>query len=182
MKAIDRYLQHVRINKAKKYIRKNDRLLDIGTADGVIFRKLRGLYITGTGIDPLLPDKVETDFYTLLIGCFPDECPDDKTYDVITMLAVLEHIPGDVQSGLAVKCFHLLNEKGRIIITVPSPKVDKILRVLTQLKLTDGMSVEEHYGFKPVETIQIFAGEYFKLIHKEMFEFGLNNLFVFEKL
>ena len=182
MKAIDRYLQQVRITKARKFIIKNDILLDIGTADGVIFRILRDLNVSGTGIDPLLQHKTETDFYTLLPGNFPEACRDDKTYDVITMLAVLEHIPRQVQPALAATCYQLLNKIGRVIITVPSPKVDNILKALTWLRLTDGMSLEEHYGFKPVETIQTFAGKYFKMIYEESFQLGLNNLFVFEKL
>jgi 2-polyprenyl-3-methyl-5-hydroxy-6-metoxy-1,4-benzoquinol methylase len=156
-------------------------VLDIGTADGVIFRKLHGLIKSGTGIDPLLPGIVEADYYTLLPGYFPGACPGDMTYDVITMLAVLEHIPRDIQFALAAKCFQLLNEKGRMIITVPSPKTDHILRVLKWFKLIEGISLEEHYGFKPAYTAQIFAGKYFKLTERRRFQLGFNNLFVFEK-
>ena len=75
-----------------------------------------------------------------------------------------------------------LNKNGRIIITVPSPQVDSILSVLQRFKIVDGMSVDEHYGFDPSQTETLFMEPKFKLIHKESFQLGLNNLFVFEKV
>jgi Methyltransferase domain len=182
MKAIDRYLQTVRINKAKKYIRKNDTVLDIGSADGAMLESCRGLIKSGVGIEPLLPAIVKTDFYTLLPGYFPDACADGITYDVITMLAVLEHIPPHFQETLAGHCHNLLNKNGRLIVTVPSPQVDFILNILKQLKLIDGMRLEEHYGFKPELTKQLFSDGYFRLLHNQQFQLGWNNLFVFEKI
>ena len=182
MKAIDKYLQNVRIDKAKKFIRKNDTVLDIGTADGIIFEKLRGLIKSGVGIDPLLPALIKTDLYTLLPGRFPDDCPAGETYDSITMLAVLEHISPELHLNLAMNCFDFLNRNGRLIITVPSPQVDQILNILKRLKLIDGMSLEEHYGFIPSHTTQIFPGKYFRLLLNQYFQFRLNNLFVFEKI
>jgi len=181
MKAIDKYLQDVRISKARKYIRENDTVLDIGTGDGNMFEKWRGYIKSGVGIDPLLTAKTENNFYTLLPGYFPDACPVGTTYDVITMLAVLEHIPASIQEVIAERCFGLLNKNGRIIITVPSPKVDLILNILKWVKLADGMSLEEHYGFKPEFTPQIFSDKYFELTCRKMFQLGLNNLFVFKK-
>lgn len=182
MKALDRYLQRVRINKAKKFIRKNDVVLDIGSVDGVMFEALRGTIKAGFGIDPILTDTVKTDLYTLIPGYFPDACPQNQTFDCITMLAVLEHIPPQVQQQLAVNCHKLLNPGGRVIITVPSPQVDYILEVLTKLKLIEGMSLEEHYGFNASQTPQVFPAPYFKLLHKHSFQLGLNNFFVFEKI
>jgi 2-polyprenyl-3-methyl-5-hydroxy-6-metoxy-1,4-benzoquinol methylase len=182
MKTIDKYLQNVRISKAKKYIRRNDSVLDIGTADGTMFEKWRGFIKSGVGIDPRLRAMVETDLYTLLPGYFPGTCPDGVTYDVITMLAVLEHIPSTVQATLAERCFSLLNKNGRLIITVPSPRVDYIINILIRLKLMEAIGFEEHYGYKPAQTTQIFSDKYFKLIDKQNFQMGLNNLFVFEKI
>ena len=182
MKALDRYLQNVRINKAKKYIRKNDTVLDIGSSNGVLFEKCRGLIRSGIGIDPVLPAPVKTCLYTLLPGYFPDTWPEGMTFDVITMLAVLEHIPPAIQATLEGHCSRLLNKGGRIIITAPSSRVDHILRILIWLRLIDGMSLTEHYGFNPKLTRQIFPEKYYKLISKHRFQFGLNNLFVFEKI
>lgn len=182
MKGLDRYLQNVRIKKAASFIKKNDNVLDIGSVDGVMFEKWRGVIGKSIGIDPTLKSKVETDLYTLYPGYFPEACPQDQTFDAITLLAVLEHIPTQAQDQLAIDCHKFLKPGGRLVITVPSPQVDMVLAILLKLKLIEGMSLEEHYGYKPEHTEMIFTMPRFKLLHKETFQFGLNNLFVFERV
>ncbi|MBC7381372.1 MAG: methyltransferase domain-containing protein [Bacteroidia bacterium] len=182
MKALDRYLQKIRIQKAGKYIRKNDTVLDIGSVDGIMFESWRGLIGKSIGVDPTLKTKIETDLYTLYPGYFPEACPQNITFNAITLLAVLEHIPTSEQTRLAADCYNFLQPGGRLIITVPSPQVDTILSVLLKLRLIEGMSLEEHYGYKPSDTELIFSQPHFKLIHKRSFQFGLNNLFVFERV
>ncbi len=182
MKKIDIYLQNVRISKARQFVKQGDTVMDIGSNDGVMFEQFQGLMGKGVGIDPSLPKIINKKNYTLIPGYFPDVCPEGIKYDVITMLAVLEHIPSDKQKQLASDCAKFLNKGGRVVITVPSPQVDFILDVLTTLKIIDGMAIHEHYGFKPKDTLTIFSSTDFKLLHKESFQFGLNNLFVFEKI
>ena len=71
---------------------------------------------------------------------------------------------------------------GRVIITVPTLLVDKILNIIVMLRFLDGMSLEEHHGFLPDELPGIFIPEGFRLNNKRKFQFGLNNLYVFEQL
>jgi len=59
--------------------------------------------------------------------------------------------------------------------------VDNVLKVLTVLKLVDGMSLEEHHGYKPEDTDKIFAKPRFELVTRKTFQLGFNNLFVFRK-
>lgn len=182
MKTLDVILQNKRISKARKYVRKNDAVLDIGSVEGIMFEKMRDLISSGTGIDPTLKQETKTDLYHLIPGYFPDVVPAGKTFDAITMLAVLEHIPADKQQALVENCWKYLNPGGRVIITVPSPAVDRILEILTFFKLVDGMSLEEHYGFEAKDTGNLFTGKYFKMLHHSTFQLGLNHLFVFEKI
>jgi 2-polyprenyl-3-methyl-5-hydroxy-6-metoxy-1,4-benzoquinol methylase len=182
MKAIDKYLQKVRINKAKKFVRKGDAVLDIGSVDGVMFESWKGYISSGVGVDPTLLETIKKDNYVLYPGYFPEACPKGDTYDIITLLAVLEHIPTQQQEQLALSCFNYLKPNGRVIITVPSPQVDIILDILTKLRLIDGMSLEEHFGFEPKDTPRIFSNPRFKLITHTSFQLGLNNLFVFERI
>src|SRR4051812_40473409 len=114
MKAIDRYPQRARIAKARPFITPGDRVLDIGSADGVMFESLRGVISSGIGIDPTLPTKTENDLYSLIPGMFPDACPPGDSFDVITMLAVLEHIPTSQQKSLAEACYLKLRPWGRL--------------------------------------------------------------------
>lgn len=182
MTYLDRYLQIARINHARPFINKGDRILDIGSMDDTLFRSLAGYIGYSVGIDPLIPFVIKTPNYELIPGSFPDVCPLGNTYDTITLLAVLEHIPIDAQVTFAAACATFLRPGGRLIITVPSPRVDKILNILMKLKLVEGMSTEQHYGYDTSSTPSIFTPHGFKLIQHTNFQLGLNNLFVFKRL
>jgi SAM-dependent methyltransferase len=181
MKLLDRLLRDARIARSRPWVRRGDSVLDVGCGDGEMFRRWRGFIGHGTGIDPALTEKRVTDGYELLPGSFPDAAPEGVTYDVITMLAVLEHMPPAVQAKLAGACDALLKPGGRVVITVPSPRVDDILHVLDRLRLIEGIAMHEHYGFRPADTPSIFPPPRFRLVRHRRFQLGLNNLFVFDK-
>jgi len=177
---VDRLIQRWRIFKAAAHIPRGATVLDIGCSDGALFKLVR--HITrGIGIDPLLTEPQTLENARLLPGLFPDALPDGDVFDVITMLAVLEHVPREQQRVLALNCASRLRSGGRVIVTVPSPAVDRILDVLRALRLIHGMSLEQHYGFKPDETPASFIAAGFTVGVRERFQFGLNNLFVFSK-
>ena len=181
MKPLDRYLRNRRIRLVKPFLSPRYDVVDIGCADGAMFRRLQGQYKYGYGVDPTLGSEVKTDLYHLYPGVFPDALPSDLQADLITMLAVLEHLPPQEQAMLAKNCHLVLRPGGRVVITVPSPRVDGLLHVLGRLRLIDGMSMHEHYGFEPSHTLRVFAEPDFRLVEHRKFQFGLNNLFVFEK-
>ncbi|WP_040278863.1 class I SAM-dependent methyltransferase [Psychroserpens damuponensis] len=182
MKFLDKVLRQWRTSVATKYVRPNDKVLDVGCFDGYLFKALAHKPIQPSiGIDPLLQESQKNGAHQLLPGMFPDAVPTNETFDSIVMLAVLEHIPRAQQRQLNNNFLKVLNPSGRIIITVPSSLVDHILVVLTKLRLVDGMSVDEHYGFKVKEVFTLFAEQEFTLIKHKKFQLGLNNLFVFEK-
>ncbi|HWO16491.1 MAG TPA: methyltransferase domain-containing protein [Solirubrobacterales bacterium] len=181
MKTLDKYLREVRIAKAKGFVRQGDVVVDVGCADGIMFDRWKGLIEYGYGIDPILEKGQETPGYALYSGSFPEGLPQVKC-NVITMLAVLEHIPPEEQAKLPQACHQMLEPGGRVVVTVPSAKVDSILRLLDTLRLVDGMSMDEHYGFDPTHTLRIFMQPLFRLVHRRRFQLGLNNLFVFEKV
>ena len=177
----DKYLQAKRIDQARRFLSPGDRVLDIGSADGALFRTLDNLGSECLGIDPTLCEPVEGKNFQLLPGFFPQDMPPVGPFDAITMLAILEHYPEVGHTVLAEECGKLLRPGGRLIITVPSPHVDAILYVLKMMNLVHGMSLEEHYGYQVEKTCKIFGCPIFRFICRRKFQFGCNNLFVFEK-
>ena len=177
MKPLDHYLQRARVARGRPFVKQGDVVVD-----GAMFKAWQGLISRGVGVDPALDHHHKGSNYELYPGTFPEAVPDDVQADLITMFAVLEHIPPDRQKKLAEAAARLLKPGGRIVLTVPSPRVDTVLHVLGALRLVDGIAVHEHYGFKPEETPQIFPPPAFRLILWKRFQFGLNNLFVFEKV
>jgi SAM-dependent methyltransferase len=180
MKTLDRVLQRWRIREVTPWLRSGARVLDIGTADGALFTIVSRLE-DGVGLDPDLSRASNIRSNRLLPGLFPDALPDARPFDAITMLAVLEHIPTAAQQPLAKACFAALTPGGHVLITVPSPVVDKILAVLTTLRLVSGMSLEQHYGFDITQTPALFGSAGFELVKWRRFQLGVNNLFVFRK-
>jgi len=182
MTSLDKTLQRWRINKAARFVPYGARILDIGSGDGVLFRELSARAAGGLGIDPTLQKDFDFGSYQLKSGFFPEAISAGcELFDVITMLAVLEHFPDPMYATLSANCARFLKPKGRLIVTVPSPAVDHILTVLKWLWLIDGMSLEEHHGYDTGRTEKIFSA-HFQLISHQRFQLGLNNLFVFEKI
>ncbi|KAB2664167.1 MAG: class I SAM-dependent methyltransferase [Verrucomicrobia bacterium] len=183
MTSIDRFLQDWRIRKAAPFVAHGHRVLDLGSADGVLFERLGRCGPGSMGIDPTLPASTRSrQGFRMIRGYFPDALPADAgPFDVIVMLAVLEHIPADKLDTLARGCARLLKPGGRLVITVPSPAVDAILGVLTTLRLIHGMSLEEHHGYEIAQTPAVFPEPAFRLELHDTFQLGLNHRFVFER-
>lgn len=178
MKWLDRVIRNRRICKALPHLAQSDRLLDIGCGDGELFRQLGR---NGVGIDLRLAQATDVPGVQFVCGNFPDDLPAAEPFDVITMLAVLEHVPETDKPAWAAACHRLLVETGRVVLTVPSARVDTILAVLRFFRLVDGMALEEHHGFDPDEVTSLFESVGFHLVTHKTFQVGLNNLFVFSK-
>jgi SAM-dependent methyltransferase len=180
MKHGDVLLQRWRISMAARHIRPGAHVLDIGSSDGLLFSVLKDKIASGVGVDT---DSVPEDYgnFHFIQGRAPEDLPSGETFDAITMLAVLEHIPTDAQRELADGCWALLRDNGRVICTVPSPKVDSLIHLGKRLRILDGMQEHEHYGFEPSQTVRLFVDRGFTLRRARHFQLGLNNLFVFAK-
>src|SRR6185503_3311776 len=58
VKPLDRLLQRWRISKALPWVRRGDRLLDLGCYDGLLLRRASERIARGLGVDPLVePEK-----------------------------------------------------------------------------------------------------------------------------
>jgi len=179
MRLSDRILQRWRARKARRWIPRDARVLDIGCHQGEFLLSLGSHIKRGIGMDPLA-EPMESERIQLLAESFREPLSfEDASFDSVVMLATLEHIRD--KAPLARECYRLLSPAGRVIITVPAPIVDKVVDVLVWLRLADGMSLEEHHGFNPQETPAIFSQYGLALEHHSRFQLGCNHLYVFRK-
>jgi 2-polyprenyl-3-methyl-5-hydroxy-6-metoxy-1,4-benzoquinol methylase len=181
MKPFDRLIQKRRIDQVAPYIEPGARVLDIGSADGKLFRRFEEKIGEGIGIDPGLEHVVEGDGWSLHPGWFPEDLPDTQPFDVIAMLAVLEHIPADEQEQVARDVASLLRPGGHLVVTVPSLLVDPIVDVLVKLRIMTAVAFEQHYGFDPSTTPEVMSVDGMRLVKRKRFELGLNNAYVFRQ-
>ena len=181
MKSLDNFLQEARIRQVASFIPRAARVLDIGSHEGVLFARLGKDIDASIGIDPHITKTAKVGHHQLIRGLFPADMPSGMTFDVVTMLAVLEHIPPAEYPAFSAGVWQYLKPGGSLIITVPSKWVDPILHVLRFFRLIDGMSLEEHHGFEVSDTLSIFEQRFFHLVLHRRFQLGLNNLFVFRK-
>jgi 2-polyprenyl-3-methyl-5-hydroxy-6-metoxy-1,4-benzoquinol methylase len=180
MKWLDYRFQHERTSRVAPYVAQGARALDIACADGALFRLLDGRLGSGVGID-IDPVPTSTAKFQYIRGSFPAALPPGEPFDLVAALAVLEHIPEKDQSAFAEGCTRALRSGGRLVITVPSPRVDDLLRIMKTVRIVDGMRDDQHYGFDPHKAINTFQNAGLVLERHSRFQLGLNNLFVFRK-
>lgn len=182
MNFLDRKLQDYRIWYAQKWIPDGATILDAGCAQGApALRKIETRIQRGVGIDPHLKTDETTGKIKLVCGNFPEDLQTVSEFSIILLLATFEHFDPEHQRKTAQASFDLLVPGGRVILTIPSPFVDLILRLGVRLKLLHGMDVEGHHGFVPKKAIAIFESAGFRKIAWKRFQLGFNNLFVFER-
>ena len=179
MKPLDRFIQRLRIRQAVRHVPHDARVLDVGSRDGALFRALGPRIRSGVGVDPHIGRESRDGNVVLKEGSFPD-VDVEGPFDCICMLAVIEHIPRDQHAAVSQACIELLEPGGRLIMTVPSPLVDRIASLLSRLRLIEGMRLDQHYGLAIDDLVATFS-ERLRLTVRRRFELGLNNLLVFER-
>ncbi len=180
MKRLDRFIQHRRFAQASRHIGPGVRLLDVGASDGALFEWLGSRVTSGVGVDPKPLGSRKGTNYVLLERPLPGLDLDEQ-FDVVTLLAVIEHIPRDCQKALADECAAVLVPGGRVIVTTPAQAADQVLDAMRALHVIDGMELDEHYGFDPREVPGLFEDAGLALAHHSRFELLFNHLFVFDK-
>jgi 2-polyprenyl-3-methyl-5-hydroxy-6-metoxy-1,4-benzoquinol methylase len=181
LRSVDRLIRSLRIRQVGRFLPEGARVLDVGCYDGALFARYAARISHGVGVDPLLATSGERGKFRFYADGFPSRLMREERFDVITLLAVLEHIETDDLVVWRDACARLLEPGGLIVATVPSPRVDDILHTLMKLHVIDGMSVHEHHGFDPGDVPAVFDGQSLSLIARRRFELGLNNLYVFRR-
>ncbi len=180
MKKLDYILQNWRYSMVISFIPSGSEILDIGGYDGSFLLKVKNKIKKGYCIDPLI-SPFKDDKLEFIKEQVNNKLPfADSSFDVITMIAVFEHLRKSRTIAVS-EAYRLLKKGGIAILTIPDKFVDNILKILSTLKLIDGISIEEHDNYEVSETIEIFSKYGFTLQKWQKFQLGLNNLFIFKK-
>lgn len=153
-KPFEGFLQKNRFTKAIPFL-KGD-VLDFGGNNGELKK-----YVSGS--------------YTLVNY---DHSPmENKTFDTIVALAVIEHIP----MAEVFKIFRLLRSKlkpgGVLLLTTPTPLAKPVLELLAFIHVLDKQNIEEHKHYWNKEEIADLAQiNGFTLKQYEKFQFGFNQV------
>ncbi|MEO0224079.1 MAG: class I SAM-dependent methyltransferase [candidate division WOR-3 bacterium] len=100
---------------------------------------------------------------------------EDNFFDVITALALIEHLEKNVVENLFFEAFRILKNKGIFIITTPSKISKPILELFSKIKIVSMEEVEEHkYYYEVSEIYKLFEMANFKNINVKLFELGFN--------
>jgi SAM-dependent methyltransferase len=161
-----------RIDYALGFVR--GRLLDVGCGRNHLVSKYGGFAV---GVDVfdwsagamILRDTSQLPFL-------------DRSFDTVTVLAALNHIPNRVDVLREVG--RVLRDDGRLVMTMIPPVLSTIGHKVLWWHGEDwarGMEDGEVYGFTTQQLAQIAAAAGFELIEHRRFLYQLNNLYIFAK-
>jgi len=174
----------MRIKKIRPLLEQSSNciLLDIGCGwEARFLRDVEPYIAWGVGVDSKAPDIQLSKIRTLschLEGNLPF---DDSIFDVVTMLAVLEHL--DHVNAVVAEVYRVLRPGGIFCGTVPSVLAKPVLEFLAyKLNVVNPDEIRDHkqyYTHLSLQNLMIGAG--FATLKHKYFQLGMNNFFVAKK-
>jgi len=150
---LDLFLAKRRYKIAKRQIKlakKNGRILDIGCGSYPLFLLNIGFaekYGLDKEIETTVKDKIKKQGIILTSSDIENEekLPfEDNYFDVVSMLAVFEHIESEKLVGIHREIYRVLKPGGMYVMTTPAIWTDFLLRSMAKLHLISDASIKEH--------------------------------------
>ncbi len=181
MPILEPILQYLRMQKIKSHIPHNSILLDIGCdADYKFLQYFQKTIQKGIGIDIVVKDTQKGNIQLVhadLTKKFPRL---SSKVDVVTVLAVLEHLPNPEK--VLREIYKVLHKNGLLLLTVPSPKSKPILEFLAQIGLVRKEMIDQHENYFTPQDLQSMLQKIgFTNIHVSLFQLGCNTFVKAEK-
>jgi ubiquinone/menaquinone biosynthesis C-methylase UbiE len=157
-------------------------LLDIGCGwDYRLLRAIKPFLKSGVGIDYKV-QEMENDKIKTIKMIIADALPfAAESFDVITMLALLEHLSDPL--SIVNEIGRVLKKNGRILITVPSKAAQPVLEFLSyRLKIVNADEIIDHKKYyNRAELGKLFSQTSMIIEHHSYFQFGMNNFCIIKK-
>lgn len=170
-------LRRWRLYQVKPWIPPGAKLLDIGCGRSATFLKAVSPDIhQGIGVDfkvqPIQTRNIQT--IQLKLG---QQLPfADASFDVVTLLAVLEHI--EYEKAILLEIQRVLRDGGRLILTVPSVWAQPVLEFLSyRLRIIDEAEIRDHKRYYDRSKLKhVLTNEVdFQNFYHRYFQFWMNN-------
>lgn len=179
--SLDAFIAKLRFKVAAKAIAesgKTGRILDVGCgANAAFLQQTNFQEKIGVDVGGSFEPIPGINYHSVDLNqpvAFPFE---DNYFDVITFLAVIEHIHLHNVPYVLKQLRRVLNKGGMLILTTPAPWADKLLRTMANLHLISKEEIEEHqtaYSHRRLRQLLQKAGFEENKIHLHYFECWLN--------
>ncbi len=180
---LEGFLAKRRAEKANNFIPKiyrKGKILDIGCGSYPYFLSTT-IFSEKYGIDPSLSIRKISNIKLIKKDVTKQKLPfNDNYFDVVTMLAVFEHINGNKIEFVLNEICRVLKKSGILIITTPAPWSDKLLHQMGKVGLISSEEIHDHkthYQRLEIEDIISKAGFKKEKIKSGYFELGFNMWF-----
>lgn len=180
---LEGFLSRRRARVARRFIPENakhGKLLDIGCGSNPFF--LRSVEVDGKyGIDPNTVSNSGDGINLIKANIETNRIPfSDNFFDVVTMLAVIEHINPHRLPHVLEEIKRVLKKDGRFIMTTPSPWIEqlRILQIMASLNLVSAEEIMEHkyaYSHKAINDFLKRTGFTHGKIKNGYFEMFVNS-------
>jgi SAM-dependent methyltransferase len=183
---LEGFLAYKRAEMANKLIEnkcRNGKILDIGCGSHPLFL-LKTNFKNKFGIDKHELNEYEEFFKqnNIIFNVYDLEKDvaipyEDNSFEIVTMLAVFEHIEPEKLDGVINEIHRILKQDGSFILTTPAKWTHNILKLMTWLKLVSKVEFLEHkdlYNHEKISKILIKNGFLKNKILKGFFESFMN--------
>ncbi len=178
---LEKFLARQRSRQANSLIpesARKGRVLDIGCGSHPLFL-LNTRFAERYGLDRVPSNDFNEQGITLInhdieMKRLPFE---DDFFDVVTMLAVFEHLETPMLRSILTEIRRVLRPGGSYVMTTPAHWTGGILQLMARLKLVSNVEIDEHKGTYSHQQIASFlaaAGFDPSLTRQGSFEGGLN--------
>ncbi len=183
--AFDMFICRWRARVVRQHIQPDTTVLDFGCGhQAMILRAIQPGIKRGIGLDydatpgrPAANLEIRQFHFKDRLD-FPDE-----SFDTVTILAVLEHIPVEQVALLFSEFNRILKPGGQVLITTPTPAAKPVLEFLAfKLHLISKPEIADHQHYYSRNDLQTLAADHhFQLCTYHKFLLGFNCFAAFTK-
>lgn len=170
-------LRWFRFRKVMSHIPTGSKVLDIGCGRSAAFlRAISPKIDQGIGVDFKVKEMQVENIQTIQLKLAHQLPFADASFDVVTMLAVLEHI--EHERPILQEVHRVLRPNGKLVLTVPSRWSQPVLEFLAyRLKIVDELEIRDHKRYYDRTRLRkVLVGDaQFRGFQHRYFQLWMNN-------